>query len=227
MSPAAGLMLVNEIVPRIQAALPRSVMPVGADDIGELIQDTVCSAAQMLDAAEQSGQPLHPSGVAYYAIQRTKAGRRSYGATRTDALCPAAQLDKRVSLASMDEPVPDQPDDSLTLHDLLAGGSEDPAQRAAREIDWAELMEECDERDLAILRTILSGDRMDRLAKQFGVSAPRITQLKRELGEQILMRWGASALEDVVRAPSWVGSINATRERQACRHERVQADLAA
>ena len=133
MSPAAGMLLVDQIVPIIEGTVPRSVMPVGSEDAGELVQDTVAMAAGLVESCENRGKPIYPSSVAYYAIQHAKHGRRSYGATRTDALCPAAQLDEHVSLSSLDEPIPVEDEHDLTLHDLLAGPAEDPAQKAARE----------------------------------------------------------------------------------------------
>ena len=224
MSPAAGLLLVNEIMPIIQAAVWRSVRCVGAEDSAELVQDTVVTAAQMVESCETRGKPIYPGSVAYYAIQHAKSGRRSTGATRTDAMCPAAQLDDNVTLASMDEMiVGDEGDGELSLHEMLAGPTEDPAQQAARELDWSELMDHMGKRDLALLRTTINGDRLDVLARQFGVSAPRITQMKREIGEQIRLRWGATVLEDVTRAPVWAGSIHASHERQACRNARARA----
>ena len=228
MSPAAGVLLVNQIMPIIQATVFRAVKPVGAEDAAELVQDTLAMAAQLVESCEARGKPIYPGSVAYYAIQHARHGRRSYGSTRTDAMCPAAQLDENVSMASMDECIQGgEGGDDLSLHDLLAGPYEDPAQKAAREIDWAELMEEFNERDLALLRTTINGDQLHALAQQFGVSAPRLTQLKREIGRQIRLRWGPGILEDVGRKPAWAGSVNASKERQACRHDRaVQARAA-
>jgi hypothetical protein len=178
-------------------------------------------AAGMLDSAERRGQPLLAKSTAYYALQQLKHGRRSTGATRTDAMCPAAQLDERVTVASMDDAVETEHGDELTLHDLLASPAEDVAQCAARELDWDELMEDLSVRDIALLRTTVNGERLDLLARQFGVSAPRLTQLKREIGQQIRLRWGSAVLEDVARKPAWAGSVNASHERQACRHQRA------
>ena len=220
MSPAAGLMLVQEIVPRIQAAVPRTVKPIGAEDFREIVADTIVLAANMVESCEVRGRPLYPSSIAYFAIQAVRHGRRSTSASRTDAMSPAAQLDGNATLDSMDESVEAEDGDALSLHELLAGPAEDPAQIAGRELDWAELMEDLTERDLALLRTTINGDRLDLLARQFGVTPARVTQLKRELGQQIQLRWGTTVLEDVTRAPAWAGSINASHERQACRHER-------
>ena len=222
MSPAAGLLLVGQVMPIIQATIPRAVKPVGAEDYQELVQDTVAMAAQLVESLEVRGKPIYPGSVAYYAIQHAKHGRRSYGATRTDAMCPAAQLDDNVRMAAMDEDIGSDQGDELTLHDVLAGRAEDPSQAAARELDWAELLEDCNERDLALLQATGQGESLSALARKLGVSGARITQLKRELGRQISLRWGPTVLEDVARSPAWVGTVNAGRERQACRHERAR-----
>lgn len=45
MSPAAGMMLTNEIVPILNATVPRVVKAIGSEDPEELVQDAVASAA--------------------------------------------------------------------------------------------------------------------------------------------------------------------------------------
>lgn len=223
MSPYCGEVLLGGVMPIIQATVPRVIRPVGSETFAELVQDGMAIAAAMLDSAERRGLPLLAKSTAYYALQRLKTGRRSTGATRTDALCPAAQLDDNVTVASMDDAVETEEGEDLTLHELLAAPEEDPSQVGARELDWAELMDDLDERDLALIRTTINGDRLDLLAKQFGVSSPRVTQLKRELGHQIKLRWGPDALETAVRRPAWNASVDSIRERLACRHDRAMA----
>lgn len=78
MSPQAGMILINEIMPRLRAAVPRTVCPVvGAEDPEELVQDAAAIASAMLHSAEARGRPLKPACVAYYAIQALRSGRRS------------------------------------------------------------------------------------------------------------------------------------------------------
>lgn len=221
MSPYAGEILVGKIMPIIAATVHRVVKPVGSETFDELVQDGMAIAAAMLDSAERRGQPLLANSTAFYTLQHLKHGRRSYGATRSDAMCPAVQLDENVILASMDEDIPGEQGDELTLHDLLADPSEDPAQMAGRELDWSELMSDLDDRDIALLRTTINGERLDLLARQFGVSPPRLTQVKREIGRQIRLRWGPDALENAMRNPAWKGNVHAAREHQACQHERA------
>ncbi len=222
MSPTAGTLLVDKIWPIIEATVPHTVKPVGAEDHGEIIQDTLTMAAQMLESCEVRARPVIPNSIAYYAISLAKTGRRSYGATRMDALCPAAQIDGNSTVASLDEAVPGQGEDGDTLHDMLAGPAEDPAQQAGRKLDWAGIMATMGDRDMAVLEATLNGDQLNRLAVRMGVSAPRVTQIKREIGQQIKSRWGDDALSDATRAPAWTWAITAGREHEACRHARAK-----
>lgn len=223
MSPEAGLLLVNEIMPIISATVPRVVRRVGSEDAGELVQDAMCSAAQMVEASEQAGKPLYPSGIAYYAIQRTKSGRRSMSAGRSDAMCPGVQLDRTVSMDSMDAAIEDDStaEETVTLHDVLAAQTEDPSQMAARELDWSDLLQRLSDREIQLLTLTAEGGRLKKLARKFGVSEPRVCQLRRELGQRVQEMWGATALQDATSEPAWKErDIRTVRERTACRRER-------
>ena len=222
MTAYAGELLVSQIMPIITATVPQVVRPVGAESYDELVQDTVATAAQMVESCEVRGRQIIPNSVAYYAIQRAKHGRRSQSAARMDVMCPAAALDSQVAMDYLDDVVGEgEFGEPLTLHDVLANHDEDPSQTAAREIDWAELLKDFNVRDIAVLHYTVNGGRLDKLAKQFGVSSARLSQLKRELGKQVKIRWGDDALENVMRLPAWAGNVNANREHQACVHDRA------
>lgn len=68
MPPETGALLLHEVVPRIRAAVPRSVRTVGSEDHEELIQDTICMAARLYENAERAGKQVTPGNIAYYAI---------------------------------------------------------------------------------------------------------------------------------------------------------------
>ncbi len=53
MTAEAGMLLVDKIMPIIAATVPRVAKPVGAEDARELVQDTLASAAQMVESAEK------------------------------------------------------------------------------------------------------------------------------------------------------------------------------
>ena len=76
-SPRAGFVLLDQIVPRLRSAIPQCVVPVGAEDHEELVQDAIVFAAQMMDRLEQVGKEVTPGNVAYYTILHMKSGRRS------------------------------------------------------------------------------------------------------------------------------------------------------
>ena len=224
MSPAAGMMLTNEIVPILNATVPRVVKAIGSEDPEELVQDAVASAAQFVDSLERRGRPIYPQSVAYFSIQRSKSGRRSYSASRMDALCPAAQLDSTVALAHLDAEISLPASDTTTLHDMLADTKEDPAQRAARELDWGALLASLSRRDRAIVRKTAEEASLGSMAGQFRVSTARICQLRRELGSKVRALMGEQALADSVRVPAWQSSLRVVREREACRWGRAQRE---
>jgi hypothetical protein len=105
MSPQAGWLLVNEIVPRLKSSISTSVRPVGCEDLEELVQDGTAIAATMLHSAETQGKQVSHGNIAYYAVQTLKSGRRSTGAHKADPLHAAAQLSGRSRMHSLGEPV--------------------------------------------------------------------------------------------------------------------------
>ncbi len=213
-------MLLHEILPIIHAAVPRAVKTVGSEDVAELVQDCLASAAAMLDAAERGGRPLIAKAIAFYVIQRAKCGRRSTSASRTCALSPATALDGHSVPESLDSPVSGDPE-CPTLHDVLACRSEDPACAAARRVDWSELPLSDRERDIVEATTQCGS--MKAIARRCRVSAPAITQAKRRLATRIAQLWGDGILADIATEPTWRCGIRAKLERQHARAERRAA----
>jgi DNA-binding CsgD family transcriptional regulator len=98
---------------------------------------------------------------------------------------------------------------------LVDPHAEDAAQMAAREIDWTELMEGMNARDVTILMMAAGQLSNAELSRRWGVSCARVSQLKAELGRQVKLRWGDGALADAVAEPGWLrGSVRAARERR-------------
>ena len=88
MSPQAGWILQEEVVPRLRSSIPRAVRCVGAEDAEELIQDATLIAARMIIRAESLGKlgKITPGNFAYYTLQHCKAGRRSTGSSVVDVM---------------------------------------------------------------------------------------------------------------------------------------------
>ncbi len=65
MSPEAGFVLMNEIVPRLKSAIPHAVCLVGCEDAQELIQDATAFAAKLLHNAEAAGKKVTAGNIVY------------------------------------------------------------------------------------------------------------------------------------------------------------------
>jgi len=115
MSPQAGELLVQEIAPRIRSSLSHCVSQVGPDDLGELVQDTIATAAQLLHSVETRGKKVTAGNISYYAVRLTREGRRSTGFKKTDPLHPAAQIAGRSRVVSLEEPLGGEIEDQETL----------------------------------------------------------------------------------------------------------------
>ncbi len=226
MSPTAGMMLVNTIMPLIAAAVAKgAVKPTGCEDVEELTAEAVALAAKALDSAERRGKQVPPQSVAWYAVEGLKHGRRSGYAGKADVMSAAASLCGRVSLRSMDEAMAvdaDDPEVDVTLHDLLAADGEDTDTAAAKHLDWADVEARLDDRRMVVLRETAVGYGPSEIGSRIGVSAPRVVQLRQSCREEIFDAWGTDGLADCAMQPSWKAGLRAATERRAARSARAK-----
>ena len=140
MSPQAGFVLQDQVIPRLRSAIPNVVHCVGAECHNELIQDSIAMACSMMAAVEKAGKKVTPGNIAYYCIQKIKCGRRSTGSSTVDVYGSGTQIIGTTRLTSLDEAAPmtgvDVVGGPLVLHDVLSRDQEDPATKAARKMDW-------------------------------------------------------------------------------------------
>ncbi len=212
-------MLEKEIYPIIRNTVPRTVRPMGSEDPEELVQDATTSAAEMVEAMEKAGKKPLPHSIAYYSIQRTKSGRRSYGDIRSDVMSPGFQMDNEGSVCSMQDPASD--DEDLTVGDAIASKSEDIASKILREIDWDAFLDTLETRKRRIIEELMMGFGTGDIARLFSVSAARITQLKREIAQDIKEFMGDSILVDSGGESVWERDIRCLRERNEWKHMKV------
>jgi hypothetical protein len=180
MTPHAGWMLLEEIAPRLKVAiyLPK----VGADDAEELYQDGLAIAAKMLDAAERQGKEVAASSVAYYATRQLLSGRRSTYGGRADVLSPAAQLDGRSRLTSVDLEMNDpETGEAISIGEALACNDEDPSHAAARNLDWEAFLLTGDAMTGLMVGAFARGDTMRDLKGVTGLSDSGISARKRQM----------------------------------------------
>jgi DNA-directed RNA polymerase specialized sigma24 family protein len=221
MSPQAGWILQEEVVPRLRASIPRNVNYVGSEDAEELIQDATVVAAQLMHNVEEQGKEVTPGNIAYYTILHMKSGRRSYGTSTSDALGIGTQLGGRSILKSLDEPTSEEAGGEVfTFNDVLSQYQEDPSMAAARKMDWQTLLERLSQREKAIIEYLVEGRSVSDVAVAMKVSRSLMQQCKERLVQLIGEFMGVDILVEVGRMPGWRNDLNTTREKLACRYER-------
>ena len=224
MSPEAGWLLVDQIVPRLRAVIPRSVLTVGCEDHEELIQDATCMAAKIMHNGERKGKRIPHSSAAYYAIQHCKSGRRAVGHSAVDVHGSATQLQGHSRLESMEEVVAsneEQGGEIFELHDVLGSDHEDVAQAVARKMDWEDFMAGLSERDQAVIECLIEGKSTSSMSRKLKVSDWSIKNSKKSLAVKIAEFMGADILLEVRKSPQWKQDLEATREKLACKHDRA------
>ncbi len=225
MSPHAGEMLVQEIAPRIRSSLASSVTQVGADDLGELVQDATAIAARLLISAESRGKEVSAGNITYYAVKLVRQGRRSTGQSKTDAMHPATQLAGRSSLVSFEQPFSSEQDseEPACLHDTLAAKIEDPATAATRRLDWGYLVKTLDTTTREVLHCLADGRDLTTLVPKLHRCRSALQLDKERLGRLVREHLGEDILVQVQEHPRWRDNVEASRERSACRYERQPA----
>jgi hypothetical protein len=224
MSPQAGFMLLNEIVPRLKSAIPNAVCFIGCEDAEELIQDGTAIAAKLLHSVEQAGKRVTPGNIAYYTIRHSRSGRRSTGSSVVDVMQSGTQLNQNTQVVSLEEPVPmeDTDNEIFTLADVLSTDREDPAMVAGRRLDWEAFCDTQPTRSNNILDYVAQDRPLTELAQRHRVSRSAIQANKRGLGQKIKEFMGEDILQVSTQAPLWRNGLVATRERLARRKRSTQ-----
>jgi DNA-binding NarL/FixJ family response regulator len=223
MSPQAGYLLKEEVVPRLRSAIPQVVNFVGCEDAQEVIQDATAMAAKLLHNVEQAGKTVTPGNIAYYTIQHVKSGRRSTGSSVADVMATGTQLKARCRLSSLEEVVSSDEEtggEIFTFNDVLSKDEEDPATKATRKMDWEEFMAGLSQRDRLVIQFMLEGKTLRDAAQSMKLSDSTMQGTRRNLVRAIHEFMGTSILADVQRSPAWMDNLEATREKSASREER-------
>ncbi len=206
-----------KIVPVIEATIPRVAKPTGCEDHEELIQDTIASAAEMLQSVEKAGKKAIPKSIVFYAIQRSRSGRRAYQCAKNDVLSQVFRAQHEDRLSYLDEPLSEEAE-HLTLHDCIAERREDPASESLRKIDWNEFNGTLNWREKKLINDVAEGNQGIDTAKALGVSTGRVVQLKREVGSKIKAFMGPDILKDICGEAPWERDIRCNRQMIESRH---------
>ncbi len=215
-------LVLQEVQPRLRAAIADSVPLVGADDVQELVQDGTVLALRILNSTRRSGRKVTAGNVAFYTVKMLRSGRRSTGERRNDPLHPKAQLNGSCSVQSLEEPVAsgDESDEPLTLGETLAARTEDPAMAATRRLDWQALVALLDPTARAILACLIQGQDLTTLVVKLRRCRSANQAQKKRLAQLVREHLGEDILVQVQELPRWMDNVAANREKVACRYER-------
>jgi hypothetical protein len=222
MSPMMNEMLVEEVVPRLRSAA-RSIPKVGHEDNEEIVQDTTLMAARMMDSAEKAGRTFSAGNMAYYAAKAARSGRRSGYSGRSDVMSPGCQIDGKASHEWLDDKVEFGSGESGALHDVIApygyaGQEPDPAEEAARNLDWESFLATHSVRHRIAILVLVEGGTMREAGKRCGLKDSAALNLKRRIAADLVEFFG----EDVIRRlldgirPGWQSDLRMSRERHLC-----------
>jgi hypothetical protein len=222
MSPTAGSLLVDEIIPRLQNSIPMSVSRFGSEDIEELVQDGTVLAAQILISAESKGKNVSAGNVVFYTIRLLQSGRRSTGSSKTDVLSIGTQMSRRSSVDYLDADT-DSPSDATagpSLCELLFHDKGDPAFVSMRKLDWESFVASLDERLLAFFEWVAQGKELSRLATLWKTTPSVIAKVRKDLASKLQEFFGADLWTMLTDEPAWKDGLRVARERMACRYDR-------
>ena len=211
--------MLQEVAPRLRAGIGASLPRAGGEDDAELLQDGLVIALGFLHSAESKGTQVSPGNLAYYTLKSLRAGRRSTGFRKNDALHVAAQW-HGCRVYSLEAPVPVEDGEELKLSDVLASPTDDPAIEAGRRLDWQGVLHKLDDVAKAVLRALADGSELTRLVSPLKLSRSSLQTRKERLATRIRECLGQDILRQVQEHPGWRNGLAATREKLACRWAR-------
>ena len=214
--------MLHEVAPRLRAGIGSSIPRAGGEDDAELLQDGLVIALGLLRSAQAKGKQVTAGNIAYYTIKNLRAGRRSTGFRKYDSLHPASRLNG-CRVYSLDEPIPGENDEDLTLSEVLESRAEDPSVEAGRRLDWQGLLHKLDDVAKAILRALADGSELTRLVAPLKLSRSTLQTRKNQLATLVRDCLGEDILRQVQEHPGWRNGLEATREKLACRWARQAA----
>jgi hypothetical protein len=125
------------------------------------------------------GDVVYPTPLAQYAIRQVRSGRKVGGSLNVnDVSSGYAQKSKGFSMESLDQYSQRKRQwKEILVEDRRTG----PAETAASRIDVGEWLRSLPKRSRVIAETLALGETTKKAARKHGVSAGRISQLRREL----------------------------------------------
>jgi hypothetical protein len=149
----------------------------------ELIQEVTanCYRAWVLLVRRGKESVVYPTPLAQYAIRQVRGGRRVGGRLNAqDILSPQARRHYGITIERIDRR---DPQDGIWNEQLVEDRRAGPAETAAARLDLAAWFRILSKRNRQIAKALSVGETTGAVARQFGLSAGRVSQLRGWLQE--------------------------------------------
>jgi hypothetical protein len=166
---------------RKQAQFAFRGLPIEARE--EMVQEVLATAYHMFRRLAARGKLnlAYATPLAQYAIKHTRAGRRiGSRRNRRDVTSPCSLAMNGVVLERLSR---FNPRTGQWREILVEDRTADPAKIAAARIDFASWLRTLSTRDRRVAETLALGESTSRVADMFKISAPRVSQLRRDFYE--------------------------------------------
>jgi hypothetical protein len=184
-----------KMLPAIRRAARISFRKAGPELRDDLVSEAIARAYMFFAALVQRGQldRALPTPLARYAIAQVRSGRRVGNRLRIrDVLSPYAQFQKRFDVERLDS-FDDQ--DNCWREVLLEDKRATPAEIAICRIDFAAWLRSLRAKVRKVALALARGETTKAVAKMFGVTPARISQIRAWLKKS----WEAFHGEETIR----------------------------
>jgi hypothetical protein len=166
------------MLPRIRGQARRAFRQLDCERRDELVAEVIATAYCALVGLASRGQleRAYSTPLANYAIRRVCSGRQAATRmNRNDALSDYARRINGLSIARLDRHEEGSGQWCQLLVEDRRGG---PAETAAARIDLAAWLHTLSRRNRKIAKALAVGERSSAVAKRFGLTCGRISQLR-------------------------------------------------
>ena len=150
----------------------------------ELIQEVIANSYRAWVLLVRRGKEavVYPTPLAQYAIRQVRGGRRIGGRLNLqDILSPQARRHYGITVERIDRR---DPQDGVWNEQLVEDRRAGPAETAAARLDLTAWLRTLTKRNRQIAKALSLGETTNYVARQFGLSAGRVSQLRVWLREQ-------------------------------------------
>jgi len=171
------------LFPSIQRCVQFAFRHLPPDQLEEAVQAAVANACLACARLVAQGRQdrIFPSALARFAVAQVRDGRLVGTSLNVlDVLSPYAQRKKQLYRKRLDD------SDSIDFHwlDAIRAGHKTPiVDQVWFRIDFPDWLASLSRRERQIAKTLAAGHSTNEVARQFSISASRVSQMRRELNE--------------------------------------------